>query len=359
MTPTRVLVVDDSATVRRILRTIIDEDPELQVAGVAANGRIALAMLQQNVPDVVTLDIEMPEMDGLATLVKLREAYPRLPVIMFSTLTERAAVSTLEALARGATDYVTKPTMVGDATQAIRSIREQLVPRIKALCAKPEQPVRARSAGTVGRLSAGGGRAEIVAIGTSTGGPNALAEVLAAIPNDFPVPIVIVQHMPPTFTRFLAERLSRICAIPVSEATGTETLRPGMVWIAPGDRHLALTRRGNIIQLELLLSPPQNSCRPSVDVLFESVARTFGRSALGVVMTGMGQDGLRGATELAAAGGRVWAQDEPTSVVWGMPGFVVQQGLAQRVLPVSMIGPEIVRSVMASHELGSISRVQV
>jgi two-component system chemotaxis response regulator CheB len=361
MTPIRVLIVDDSATVRRILRTIIAEDPELQVAGVAANGRIALAMLQQNVPDVITLDIEMPEMDGLATLVKLREEHPRLPVIMFSTLTERGAVATLEALAGGATDYVTKPTMVGDAAQAIRSIREQLVPRIKALCERPKiaGEGRAMACGSAGTLLHSGDRIEVVALGTSTGGPNALADVLAAIPKDFPVPVVIVQHMPPTFTRFLAERLSRICGIPVNEATGTETLRPGMAWIAPGDRHLALARRGTVVQLELLLSPPQNSCRPSVDVLFESVALAFGRKVLGVVMTGMGQDGLRGAREIATAGGRVWAQDERTSVVWGMPGFVVQQGLAQRVLPVSMIGPEIVRSVMSSRGAATASAGQV
>ncbi len=199
----------------------------------------------------------------------------------------------------------------------------------------------------------------MVAIGTSTGGPNALTDVLAVLPKDFPAPVVIVQHMPPTFTRFLAERLARVCALPVGEAAGDETLRAGMVWIAPGDRHLAVTRRGNIVQLELLLSPPQNSCRPSVDVLFQSVARTFGKNALGVVMTGMGQDGLHGARQIAAAGGRVWAQDEQSSVVWGMPGFVVQHRLAERVLPLAMIGQEIVRRVMTSPSLESGLPVQV
>ncbi len=350
MTRTRVLVVDDSATVRRILRTILEGDPELEVAGVAANGRIALSMLHQSVPDVVTLDIEMPEMDGLATLVKLREEFPQMPVIMFSTLTERAAVATLEALARGATDYVTKPTLLGDAEQAIRSIREQLIPRIKAIRGRAISDITrvAPVQSAAGALSANH-RIELVAIGTSTGGPNALADVLGNMPGDFPVPMVVVQHMPPTFTRFLAERLSRICQLPVREATGTETLLAGTVWIAPGDRHLAIVRRGPIVQLELLLTPPQNSCRPSVDVLFQSVARTFGKNALGVVMTGMGQDGLRGAGEIVEAGGRIWAQDEPTSVVWGMPGFIVQKGLAARVLPLSMIGPEIARQVLSSH----------
>jgi two-component system chemotaxis response regulator CheB len=353
------LIVDDSATVRRILRLIVEQDPELQVAGVAANGRIALAMLQQSVPDVVTLDIEMPEMDGLATLVKLRQVYPRMPVIMFSTLTERAAVSTLEALSRGATDYVTKPALVGDALQALSSIREQLIPRIKALCGTKGQGADRSKAMFRHSENAPAipSRIDIVAIGTSTGGPNALADVLPAIPADFPVPIVIVQHMPPMFTRFLAERLSGICRIPVAEAQGGEMLTPGTAWIAPGDRHLAVCRSGGMAHLELLNSPPQNSCRPSVDVLFQSVARVFAGNALGVVMTGMGQDGSRGAGDITAAGGRIWAQDERSSVVWGMPGFVVQQQLAKRVLPLCMIGPEIARSVLTSRELLKADRM--
>ena len=347
MSPIRVLVVDDSAVIRRILRTLISEDPELALAGVAANGRIALAMLQQNLPDLVTLDIEMPEMDGLATLEKLRADHPRLPVLMFSTLTERGASATLEALSRGATDYVTKPVAVGNAQEAIDSIRRQLIPRIKTLCGGGRQHsshhAETAAAGTMRNVSP----IRIVAIGCSTGGPNALAEVLSALPQALTVPVVIVQHMPPLFTHFLAERLSRICAWPVREAQGLEMVSPGTVWIAPGDRHLALTRRGTSTQLELPLTPPENSCRPSVDVLFHSVARLFGNGVLGVVMTGMGQDGLRGAGEIRAAGGRIWAQDEATSVVWGMPGYVVEKGLAERVLPLSRIGTEIARAVMS------------
>jgi two-component system chemotaxis response regulator CheB len=186
---------------------------------------------------------------------------------------------------------------------------------------------------------------ELLAIGTSTGGPNALAEVLAALPKDFPVPVVIVQHMPATFTRFLAERLALVCPLPVREAVSGTRLVPGEVWIAPGDYHLSMAGLRSACSLQLIQSPPENSCRPSVDVLFRSAAQVFHQGLLAVVMTGMGQDGLRGAEAVCAMGGRVWAQDAASSVVWGMPGFVVQHGLAQRVLPVGQIGREIVREV--------------
>ncbi len=343
MRPIDIVIVDDSAAVRRLLRLALSEDPELRIAGVAANGKIALALLDQNVPDLVTLDIEMPEMDGLAALAEIRKRYPRLPVIMFSTLTERGAVATLDALSLGATDYVTKPTTVGDPAQAIAAIKQQLIPRIKSFCRRanvvPVQPAAAIP------VAPRGGPVELLAIGTSTGGPNALAEVLAALPRDFPVPVVIVQHMPATFTRFLAERLALVCALPVREAVAGARLLPGEVWIAPGDYHMVVTGLRSTGSLQLMQTPPENSCRPSVDVLFRAVAQIFRQGVLAVVMTGMGQDGLRGAEAVRAMGGRVWAQDAATSVVWGMPGFVVQRGLAERVLPVGVIGPEIVREV--------------
>jgi two-component system, chemotaxis family, protein-glutamate methylesterase/glutaminase len=344
MKPIDILVVDDSAAVRRLLRLALSEDPELRIAGVAANGKIALALLEQKIPDLVTLDIEMPEMDGLTTLVQIRKRYPRLPVIMFSTLTERGAVATLDALSLGATDYVTKPTTVGDPAQAIATIKQQLIPRIKSFCPRvnlaPVQPP------VVPHLKLHDScPVELVAIGTSTGGPNALAEVLAAFPGDFPVPVVIVQHMPATFTRFLAERLTLICPLPVREAVSGARLLPGEVWIAPGDYHLVVTGLRSTCSLQIIQTPPENSCRPSVDVLFSSTAHVFRRGVLAVVMTGMGQDGLRGAETVHAMGGRVWVQDAATSVVWGMPGFVAQRGLAERVLPVGNIGREIVREV--------------
>jgi two-component system chemotaxis response regulator CheB len=352
--PIRVLVVDDSAVVRHVLRKLIEEDPELQVAGVAAHGRIALAMLEQNVPDIVTLDIEMPELDGLATLLQLRKSYPTLPVIMFSTLTERGAVATLEALSLGATDYVTKPTAIASTQDTLASIRSQLIPRIKALSRKVSPRTFAPIAQTPIPLSRS--PIEVVAIGASTGGPNALAELLGALPASFPVPIAIVQHMPPTFTRFLAERLSRLCRLPVREATEGSILLPGTVWIAAGDRHLVIAGKVGSPELRLLATPPENSCRPSVDVLFRSVAKVFASHILAIVMTGMGQDGLRGSIEVRASGGRVWAQDEATSVVWGMPGFVAQNGLAERVLPLPAIGPELVRAVLLSRQLTSRSK---
>ena len=349
MKPIRVLIVDDSAAVRRLLRLALSDDPGIEIAGVAANGKIALALLEQNVPDIVTLDIEMPEMDGLTALAQIRKTYPRLPVIMFSTLTERGAVSTLDALSLGASDYVTKPTTVADPSQAIVSIRQQLIPRIKSLCRRLELG-GARSPERSVPATNSNGPIDLVAIGTSTGGPNALAEVLAAFPADFPAPVLIVQHMPATFTRFLADRLSLICALPVREAVPGVKLQPGTIWIAPGDHHLVLSGISSHCSLQLLQTPPENSCRPSVDVLFRSVAQVFGKGCLAVVMTGMGQDGLRGAEAIHSFGGRVWAQDAATSVVWGMPGFVVQKGLAQRVLPLSAIGHEIVSVVQHSRQ---------
>ncbi len=347
MTPINILIVDDSAAVRRLLRLALSQDPELRVAGVAANGKIALSLLEQNVPDLVTLDIEMPELDGLGALTEIRKRYPRLPVIMFSTLTERGAVATLDALSLGATDYVTKPTMVGDPAQAIASIKQQLIPRIKSFCRRsevaavppPSAPVAERN-----RFRP----IELVAIGTSTGGPNALAEVLGAFPKDFPVPVLIVQHMPATFTRFLAERLALVCPLRVREAVSGARPWPGEVWIAPGDYHLTVSGLRSACSLQLLQTPAENSCRPSVDVLFRSAAQVFRDRLLAVVMTGMGQDGLRGAESIGALGGRVWAQDAATSVVWGMPGFLVQHGLAQRVLPLGLIGKEIVQEVQQS-----------
>jgi two-component system chemotaxis response regulator CheB len=275
---------------------------------------------------------------------------------MFSTLTERGAAVTLDALALGASDWVTKPANVGGITQAMQRVREQLIPKIKALCAPaipglkqalarldPAPPRRVLQARPTGVSPI-----EVVAIGVSTGGPQALAKVLPEIPAEFPVPVVIVQHMPPLFTKLLAERLSAQCQIGVSEGAAGDRLRPAHAWIAPGDNHMILTQAAAAVQVQLNRDPPENSCRPAVDVLFRSVAAVYGGRVLGVVLTGMGQDGLRGSEAICDAGGHVLAQDEATSVVWGMPGFVAKAGLADRVLPLSQVGPEIVRRVLAS-----------
>jgi two-component system chemotaxis response regulator CheB len=358
----RVLVVDDAAVFRRSVAEELSRDPALEVVGTAANGRIALDRMAQLSPDIVILDVEMPEMDGLATLTELRKTYPRLPVIMFSALTERGAAATLDALSRGASDYFTKPATAGGLEASLEVIRKQLIPKIKVLCGdevgRTESKMGSGSASTLstpGIRSADGqtrrdarakpGTIEVLAIGTSTGGPNALAEVLGRLPADFSVPIVIVQHMPPMFTRLLAERLSTQFPIRVHEGNSGSLLQPGHAWIAPGDFHMIVERDGAGVRTLVHQAPPENSCRPAVDVLLRSVAKTFGPNSLTVILTGMGQDGLRGCEAVRDAGGQILAQDEVTSVVWGMPGHVARAGLADRVLPLSLIADEILRRV--------------
>jgi two-component system, chemotaxis family, protein-glutamate methylesterase/glutaminase len=373
----RVLVVDDAVVVRRVLTEVLGAEADIEVMGVAANGRIALQKIAQSRPDVVTLDVEMPDLDGVATLRQIRATWPTLPVIMFSTLTERGAAATLDALAAGASDYVTKPANVGSVTVAMARIREELVPKVRALAASvgvsglpprpavtrradpadrptptrgattdagPERPAIAPAAG----VADAGGAPEIVAIGVSTGGPNALAALLPALPADLPVPVAIVQHMPPLFTRLLAERLNAQSSLSVVEGQSGMVMQAGSVYIAPGDHHMELRRSGPSVVVGLIQTPPENSCRPAVDVLFRSVARVYGSRAVGIVLTGMGQDGLRGAEAICEAGGRVVAQDEATSVVWGMPGFVARAGLAEKVLPLEQIAADILRRLVNS-----------
>jgi two-component system chemotaxis response regulator CheB len=350
----RILIVDDSVVIRRLVGDVLTSDPALEVAGTAATGRIALAKIPQVNPDLVTLDVEMPEMDGMQTLAEIRKAYPRLPVIMFSTLTERGATATLDALALGATDYVTKPANVGSVAAAQQRLREQLIPKIKLYCrhsaggeslSTPSPPVVARASPSSPGLRLGPALVEIVAIGVSTGGPKALAELLPTLPENIPVPIVIVQHMPPVFTRLLAARLQTQSGLRITEGVHGGKLEPAQVWIAPGDFHMAVTR--DVLGSKLLLhqEPPENSCRPAVDVLFRSVAEAYGPGTLAVVLTGMGKDGLRGCEAIREVHGQVLVQDEASSVVWGMPGFVARAGLAEQVLPLNQLGPEILRRV--------------
>ncbi len=355
----RVLVVDDAVVVRRLVTDVLAADPEIEVVGVAANGRIALQKIAQLAPDIITLDIEMPEMDGLTTVTEIRKTWKTLPIIMFSTLTERGAQATMEALARGATDYVTKPANVGSVTIAQQRIRDDLIPRIKSLCVgvlpaaprasiadqlakvagtPPPRPLRPAPTGPPQSIS-------IVAIGCSTGGPNALIEILPKLPADFPLPIVITQHMPPMFTKFLADRLSAMSKLSVREATEGAVIAPGVAWIAPGDHHLVLKTVGGRVIATLTKGPPENSCRPAVDVMMRSVVECYGPRVLSVILTGMGQDGLRGSEAVHDAGGSVFAQDEATSVVWGMPGFVARAGIASQVLPLDRIAQAIIDRV--------------
>jgi two-component system chemotaxis response regulator CheB len=352
----RVLVVDDVAIVRRLVVDALSIDPEIQVVGVAANGREALEKLPALQPDLLILDYEMPEMDGLETLIEVRRGYPSIRVIIFSSHTRHGAKVTLDALWHGADDYVAKGR-ADNVTAATQLIREQLLPKIKALCPRPVEAVdalgpsaerRAPDAPAAPRTAIrrpgfAPTRAEIVAIGASTGGPKALATLIEGIPKDFTAPIVIVQHMPPLFTRLLAERLGTRTTLRCAEGIEGVALRPGQIWIAPGDRHMILEREGVEIRIRLTNDPPVQSCRPAVDPLFQSVADVYGSAALGVVLTGMGHDGYKGCERIRSSRGAVLVQDEQSSVVWGMPGIVARSGLADKILPLEEIAGEIVR----------------
>jgi two-component system chemotaxis response regulator CheB len=346
--PIRILVVDDAVVARRVISEILSEEDGLEVVGTAPNGRIAMTKIERLKPDLVTLDIDMPELDGMETLRRIRAEAPGVDVIMVSNLTQRGARVTVDALFLGAADYVTKATRTGSPEAARRHLREQLLPKIRALYLGRRPKPKAEDEVSAPRSRKGAERpapVELVAIGASTGGPNALAEVLGCFPRGFVAPVVIVQHMPKNFTSYLAKRLDSRCALNVKEAEDGVVVRPGDVWIAPGDVHIKLRRRRDDVRIETDDGGLVNSCRPSVDVLFESVAQSHGSAALAVVLTGMGQDGLNGSRSIAEAGGRVIAQDQGSSVVWGMPGHVAAGGLADTVLPCSEIGPEIVRRV--------------
>jgi two-component system chemotaxis response regulator CheB len=348
----RVLVVDDSVVIRSLVTHALEQEPELEVVGVAANGAIALQRITQLNPDVLTLDIEMPEMDGMQTLRRLRREHPQIRVIMFSTLTERGAAVTLEALALGADDYVTKTSNGGSLDRSMARLREELVPKIKQFFCLPGQSrtaARPESAQLVAApiwrgtsvLQSTKARPKVAVIGVSTGGPAALGKILPQFTSGFPLPVLIVQHMPPLFTRLLAERLHSSCRLPVKEASQSDRVEPGSILIAPGDFHMKVAARNDGVHVYLDQSPPQNSCRPAVDALFLSIGEVYGGAVIAVVLTGMGQDGLRGAEILKARGASILAQDEASSVVWGMPGAVVNAGLADRVLPLDQVVSEV------------------
>ena len=358
MSRIKVLVVDDSVVVRRLVGDTLAGDPRLDVVGTAANGKVALAKIPQLNPDLLTLDVEMPVMDGLETLREVRRLYPRLPVIMFSTLTERGATTTLDALELGANDYVAKPANVGSVTASMEAIRSELVPKIIALCtrARPVVPPLAAPLPRPADAPAAPAvppRVDVLAIGASTGGPDALSVVLGALPASLPVPVVIVQHMPPVFTKQFADRLNTRCAVKVSEAVPGAPLVPGEVLIAPGDFHMRTRRVAGRVQATLDQGTPENYCRPAVDVLFRSVVEAYGGHVLGVVLTGMGADGARGSAEIVRAGGSVLVQDEATSVVWGMPGAVTAAGLAAKQLPLTGVAPAVLTRLAVGRRIGA------
>jgi len=404
----RVIVVDDTIIVRRLVSDVLNSDPEIEVVGVAANGQIALDKVRQLEPDLVTLDVEMPVMDGIEALMHLRREHPYLPIIMFSTTTQRGAAKTLEALSLGASDYVTKPSQTGSLEASLERVREELLPKVKSLAESARNSARARllsaptrEAGSGSSLGAaspladvctpsGGARSlerrevvvptrvapaperarshedavaraipiDVIAIAVSTGGPNALNEVIPALPASLNVPVLIVQHMPPMFTQMLAQRLDSASPLKVEEGREGAPIEPGRIYLAPGGRHMEVQRVAGGYAVHLTDDPEENSCRPAADVLMRSVAEHYGPRSLGVVLTGMGQDGLRGCEAIAKAGGSVFAQDEASSVVWGMPGAVVAAGIASRVVSLQDMAGHIYRRAIGggSEARGSEAR---
>jgi two-component system chemotaxis response regulator CheB len=372
MPPIRVLVVDDSSVIRRLVTALLSEDPDIEVVGFAVNGKRALEKVRELEPDAVTLDVEMPEMDGVTTVRHLRKTHPRLPVVMFSTLTERGASATLDALSAGASDYVTKPANVGSVAESMDHIRHQLIPKIKGLCAarRRDQISRERAATSTDRRPATQvepiptpragttptGPISVLAIASSTGGPDALSAIIPLLPADFPVPVVIVQHMPPVFTKLFAQRLDSKSNLTVCEAAGGESIRAGHVYVAPGDRHMVVAGTAGAYRTKLTDAPQENFCRPAADVLFRSVAASFGGSTLAMVLTGMGHDGTAGVEQIAAAGGRVIVQDEQSSVVWGMPGAVVRAGIPAQQYPLDKLAANILRIIAGASAARPSSR---
>jgi two-component system chemotaxis response regulator CheB len=342
----RVMVVDDSAAIRGFMTRFVESDPKLKVVASAANGRAALDQVKSADPDVILLDIEMPEMDGISALPHLLKASPHSKIIMASALTRHNAEISLKALSLGATDYVPKPTSLAGSAGG-EDFRRELCGKIAAV-AKPRArklgaqlaavtppqttaPIKLRSASMVAP--------QVVAIGSSTGGPQALVKVVSAIAPQLEVPVLITQHMPATFTAILAETLARNSGLKCVEGAEGMKVEPGRVYVAPGDHHMTIKGRGGPIAL--LQTPPENFCRPAVDPMFRSVAQAYGGATLAVVLTGMGTDGREGARAIANAGGTILAQDEATSVVWGMPAAVAHAGLASAVLPLDQVAGEV------------------
>jgi two-component system chemotaxis response regulator CheB len=345
---TRLMVVDDSAVVRGFIVRILESDPTIEIVATCSNGQTAVHQIARSKPDVVILDIEMPVMDGLTALPKMLAADPDAKIIMASTLTQKNAEISLEALARGASDYIPKP--VARDLNGNDDFRRHLLEKITALSQRrkrhsavtaPAFAARKAGSSTPVLRSAIVREPRILAIGSSTGGPQALLTLLKALPADCSAPIVIAQHMPATFTTVLAQHIGRASGRPSREAVQGEAILPGHIYLAPGDFHFEVVRDSAGLKAVLSKAPPENFCRPSVNPLFRSVARAVGGHAVIVMLTGMGNDGLDGTREIASAGGAVIAQDEPSSVVWGMPGAIANAGLCSAVLPLSGIAPHL------------------
>ena len=352
----RVMVVDDSCMYQRLLADIINAHPAMQVVGVATNGKDAMDQIDSLKPDVITLDILMPQMDGIQTLMEIRRKCPEIRTIMVSSLTSEGSDAALDALTLGAHEYAAKPASIGGVGNIRSILGNDLIAKIEALCgiessrpdpvsAPPQQSTTVSN--IAGRIVSANRaeRLELVVIGVSTGGPDALTKLLLQLPGDFELPVCIVQHMPAEFTGKLAARLDAASELTVREAQAGDRLEAGTVYIAPGDFHMVLESVDGHDFIRLNKNPLENSCRPSADPLFRSAAAIHGSRCLGLVMTGMGQDGLRGAEVLYAAGATILVQDEASSVVWGMPKLVAQAGLAEEQVPLDRLAKAVLERV--------------
>lgn len=344
--PIKVLVIDDSALMRKVLTELLGGDPDIEVVGAAADPLVAREMIKELDPDVLTLDIEMPHLDGLVFLERLMRLRP-MPVVMVSSLTQKDADITLQALEMGAVDFIAKPAL--DIAEGFTAMQQEVAAKVKAAArtivhgrhAAPPRAPRPPRANSAFR-----GSNRIVAIGASTGGVAALREVLAALPANGP-PILIAQHMPPGFTRLFAKRLDGLCAMRVSEAADAARIIPGHVYIAPGDRHLTLIKSGGFYQCRVSGGPLVNGHMPSVDVLFDSCAAEAGADAVGLLMTGMGRDGAEGLARMRAAGAATACQDEATSLIYGMPKAAMAIGAAERQVSLDAIPAYILEQTRA------------
>lgn len=355
----KVLIVDDSALVRKLLTNVLNADPEIEVVGTAVDAYMAREKIKRLDPDVITLDVEMPKMDGITFLSNLMRLRP-MPVVMVSTLTEKGAQVTLDALTYGAVDYVCKPKI--DFSNTIDDYAETLVEKIKIASKARVRPFKGSKASVSSLISPGSVQEKysidhvlpgnfrhrqikttdkLIAIGASTGGTEAIREVLEKFPIDVPG-IVITQHIPVSFSKPFADRVNARCAITVTEAKDGEIIVPGHAYIAPGDRHLMVVRDGARWRCRLSDDVPVNRHKPSVDVLFRSVAHSAGLNAIGIILTGMGKDGAQGLKDMLSAGAHTIAQDEPSSVVWGMPGAAVEVGACKEVLPLHKVSDRVI-----------------
>lgn len=362
--PYRVMVVDDSVVIRGMLAKALEKDGDISIVASVANGELAIKSAERHNVEVVVLDIEMPVMDGMTALPILLKRDPKIQIIMASTLTLKNAEVSFQALAAGAADYIPKPTSTSEMHGAQAFCRE-LIEKVRGLGARrrgastvPPAVGRADSSEKEAKSEGLYGSApivlrksslrvpQIVAIGSSTGGPQALLAMLKELDKGFRLPVLISQHMPPTFTMILAEHISRVGHLSCAEGVDGEPVEGGKIYLAPGDFHMTVEKEGQTTCIRLLKTPPENFCRPSVDVMFRSVAEAYGAHTLGVILTGMGQDGLQGGDKITAAGGTIIAQDEASSVVWGMPGAVATAGLCSAVLPLSKI-PTYIHELIA------------